>query len=647
MASEDFEPKSLALSAGSSSSVSPTADADLRAYIDELRNQFSPRRSLILINGPTFSFKAFNLDTAKNQGYYVYPPTGLQCLRAALKDLGIDVEIIDLNFLMLSELSHWPDGKPAPNLDDLLLSLLGNALSPWDGLPDGPIVGVSASVTVSNIFQIENHPFVQILEYLRERHQFITLAGGVIATNECKNLLIRNLAHFVVTGEGENKLCYLLRLLFDDGHAKAINGIFYQINRKIRESAGEKDAVSFCWDLVETYRDIPVEQYYQAGSLSPFSRMAGPKRRFATVQLVRGCRGNCTFCGVTPFMGRGPRAYSVDQVIGELKYLVHERGIQHVEFLDDDFLGRIHEAQDLLQRMIDEKLSITWAANNGLVAASLTPEVLRLISDSGCVGFRIGVESGNDEMLRQIRKPVTKPKLRKASQLLQSFPELFVVGCYIIGFKGETYQQILDTFHFCLDLDLSWAGFSVFQDMRDENVSTEFDTSVNDEQKAAKKVIDFVPTKAYEKGVLSGEEQIPDIHRIFARPRSELHNPAYLNEIWFACNFLANYVCNKYLRPGSNPSPFLHWTSALILSHPANPIIRLFHALAYVVDNQPARAQVYRTQAAELVAQSPYWQKRFADYLLAPVLADLPKDALELDRSLENIRQAYSDIIQH
>ncbi len=618
-------------------------DPRFEAYLARLKESFRPRPELILINAPTFSFSAFNLETAKNRGYYAYPPTGLQCLRAAQKELGIETRIVDLNFEILARLSSY-SGDIAPDLNELLRNILDEVLSPWDKAISAPLVGVSAGVTVSNIFETANHQYLQILRYLKDRQQFLTLSGGVIATNERQKLLDNELVHFVIAGEGENKLSYLLNQLFGGAALSPKPGIYFRDSLGTTETTGEKDTVTFRWNLVETYDGIPLTGYYKIGSLSPFSRMVGPDKPYATFQLARGCRGNCAFCGVTPFMGRGVRTYPVESVFKEIEYLVRERGIRHLEVLDDDFLGRPEAAKELLQRIIDSKVEITWAANNGLVATSLNSEMLDLLVQSGCVGFRIGIESGNEEMLRQIRKPATKPKLLQASRVLSPYSQLFVVGCYIIGFDDETNQQILDTFHFCLDLDLSWAGFSVYQNMREENINNEFETA-NQGEACQKRVIDFVPTKVYQDGIL--KEEVPDIHTIFSKDRGCLHNPKHLNEIWFAFNFLANYACNKYLRAGADPRPFLNWTRALILSHPANPVIRLFHGLGWAASGSPDRAEEPYRAANELVATSSYWQKRFSEYGLSPLSQQPPQSSIEVVDALQTVREKFRDILEH
>ena len=66
--------------------------------LNRIKAEFPFDNRVTLIHCPTFNFDSFNVEVAKNRAYYAYPPTGLQCLKAVLLDLGIQVDILDLNF---------------------------------------------------------------------------------------------------------------------------------------------------------------------------------------------------------------------------------------------------------------------------------------------------------------------------------------------------------------------------------------------------------------------------------------------------------------------------------------------------------------------------------------------------------------------
>lgn len=610
-------------------------------YLGQLRKEYDLTGKLSLVHCPTFSFEAFSTDVAKKKGYYAYPPTGLQCLMAALQNADINVDILDLNFKLLERACSASEFEKVH-----LESMLKDLLDEYFESQHVSIVGVSAGVIVSNIFGVRRHPFIQVLDYLKRRGQQIVITGGVIATNEWKTLLLKELTHFVFRGESENKIIFFLDELLKGKSGRSLSGIYFRANQTFYQTTGERDVVNFQWDLVESYKSIPVERYNTVGSLSPFSRMVGIDKRYGTVQLNRGCRARCTFCGVTPFMGHGVRQRSTSAVVSELKYLVSEQGIQHFEWLDDDLLRHRGALIEVLNKMIGAKLGVTWAANNGLIASSLDQELLRIMTDSGCVGFRIGIESGNDEILRKIRKPATKRTLIRAAKMLEKFPDLFVVGCYIIGFQNETYRQILDTFQFCLEMNLSWSGFSTYQTVRDStNVTEDFENDSDGHPPSNyEKISDFVPSKANSDGTISGRAN-RDIREIFEREIDQVHSKENLDEIWFAFNLLANYVDNRNLKPNGRPSQFIQWTQALQLSHPSNAVISLFLHLGYVILGDKSLATEQLRLTRQMLGHSEYWCNRFNQYSLDRVLAEAPANEAQVYKVLNSIRDEYRSLL--
>jgi len=618
----------------------PIAELDanqaFQKYLGQLKEQISTNQRITLIHCPTFNFDSLNTEVARNRSYYVYPPTGLQCLKAALSDLDVEVDILDLNYLLLKKICETEDE------DYLDLTPL---LDEYFDSNDVSVVGVSAGVTVSNVFNIERHPFVQTLNYLAAKGRYLVLTGGVIANNECHSLLRKDLTHFVFDGEAELKLRFFLGQWFGfEGHART-PGIHFKYENQMLETREDRDVVDFKWDVIATYNQIPVESYNEVGCLSPFSRMIGRERKYGTVQLVRGCRAHCTFCGVTPFMGVKVRHYSIDTVLTEIEFLVKERGVSHIEWLDDDLLVDREIAVQLFEKMIDRKFGVTWAANNGLIASSLDEELVRLMVESGCVGFRIGIESGNDQILRRIKKPASTTTLRKASKTLAKFPELFVVGCYIIGFQGERYEQILDTFKFSLEMNLSWSGFSVCQELQDNNVEGEFESDLkNGKPEGRKKIIDFVPSKeSTERAINPGKEQYDSI---FDLPGDAIPSPEQLNEMWFAFNLFANYIYNKNLRPEGSPGKFIRWVQVIQLGYPCNAVISMFLYLAYLLDGQSENASDQLERTRNNLKESEYWVKRFKQYGLDRVMEALPKDRQGAQKILQEFRDRCDSMME-
>ena len=627
-------------------------------YIKTLKNQFKLKKKVTLIQCPTFSFDDFQLEVAKNRGYLAYPPRGLQSLMQAIEDYKLEVRILDFNFLLLEKLSHESYNQKVD-----LNGMINDLLEEYFCINcDASVVGISTGVQVPNIFGSENHPYIQILNYFMENKQHVVLTGGPIATLEKEGLLKLKLAHFIFTGEAENKFKFFIDSLFGGEEVLPIPGIFFNSDDGISETKGEIDFVSPTSNLIPTYDQIEVGKYNKVGSLGPLSRMTDPDKKYAVLQMIRGCRGKCTFCELIDFRGKKVAQYSPSMVLEEMRFLVKEHGIKHFEWLDDDLLYSRKAITEFLNGIIHAKLNITWAQNVGVIGSSLNRDILKLMVESGCVGFKVGIETGNDERLKQIRKPSRKKNFVALSELLPEFPSLFVIGLYIFGFENETYGQIYETIRFAMDLNLSWNNIALLQITKkadvDEvtpemlqnalkkksqgSISNKTNDTFSKFQKSLEGVSNYNPSKEVNRQkdmLLSSNKYSPK--ELFNLPVNEIHNQENLKELWFAANLLINFIDNKNLKPEGNPKYLIKWLKALILTYPTHPIMHLFLSLAYVVngDSQLSRESHKKTQF--LLKNSGYWQFRFSQYNLNLILMNPPNKPNSVYEIMNQLNEQY------
>ena len=109
---------------------------------------------------------------------------------------------------------------------------------------------------------------------------------------------------------------------------------------------------------------------------------------------------------------------------------------------------------------------ITWAANNGLIIYSIDREVLTAMENSNCIGFKVGLESGNPEILKSIRKPLSLNTFFRFSELMADFPSMFASTNIILGLPTETFGQMLDTLMVCLKTRLDWTNYYLYQPIK-------------------------------------------------------------------------------------------------------------------------------------------------------------------------------------
>ncbi|MBI4064638.1 MAG: B12-binding domain-containing radical SAM protein [Elusimicrobia bacterium] len=614
-------------------------NTELINFLASFTERIDFSRKIVLIHCPTFNFETFQPEVLRNRGYYAYPPRALQCLAAAVADMGVKADILDLNYLLLKKLMSLDLSSPV-NLYDMLTGVVD---AYFKNNPGTNIFGVSTGVIVPNIFLAARHPFLEVLKHLKNNYQGLILAGGPCATIEAKNLVEGRWAHAVFKGEAEDRLCYLLRLLFGEQDLQPYSGICFLDGGNYAETAGSNAMVDFGRSIIDTYQTVRVEEYHKVGCLSPFSRMVGPDEPFATIQLIRGCRMRCSFCGLTQYRGSNKVCcYPSDLLFKEIEFLVKERGIKHLSWVDEDLLADRQAFAEILRRIIDAHFDITWSAPIGIIAVFLDDEILRLMAQSGCIGFRIGIESGNEEILLKIKKPATKKGLRAISQRLQSHPEFFVCGLYMLGFEGETYGQMFDTFKFALEMDLSWAHCTVYQEIK----GAESSAVACEENKAMKKAgcRDWLPSAQKIIGsskIISVSRKNLTAREVFGLPLASIHDPAIRQDLWFAFNLVVNYMCNKNLRPGENVDHFIRWTSGLQATYSDHPVISLFLSLAFLVRGDKSQADTQFKRTLCNLEKSETWLSRFGAYDLNKIIEAYPLNGGTVSDFLLDVVKGY------
>jgi radical SAM superfamily enzyme YgiQ (UPF0313 family) len=607
-------------------SISPSVadNAVLDAYCERVRQEISINKRLLLIQIPQVILASFNRETALKRSYYAFPPTGLQYLYEAIKQRGLDVRILDLNYELLKRVFEDPgfDHNDWPRLLEEVLDEF-----------DPGIVGVSC------LFDMAINPMLEVLARIRKRNRSVVIAGGVIATYEWKTLLARHLAHFVIRGEGENKLNFLLdRLGMENTASVATPGIFFN-DGQMRESNGPPDVVMVHGNLIDSYKLVPIETYSKYGSLNPYTRQSDKLGYpYAAIQLSRGCRAECTFCAVRDFMGKGVRGRSIDDVLAEMEFLYNEKGVRHFEWLDDDLLFFRREVKELLRRIIDKGWDIHWSANNGLISSSIDEELMDLMQRSSCIGFKIGIETGNEEMLKKVKKPGKHDKFLSFSKMLRKYPIPFVGGNFIVGLPNETFGQMMDTMRFAIEMELDWCAFTVCQIIRGASAFSEsgeyFEHQMSND---GANVVNFIPARQSSMGVIETVETIKHNMNVFSLNPLEVPSADQVKEVWFAFNIIVNYVCNKNLQPGGLPRKFIGWVETAQRAYPSNPYMHLFLALAHRLDDNDSAADSSLSET-RLCIKSDYWCARFTAFHLNELLDSFPQDAAAVHAALAALR---------
>lgn len=174
--------------------------------------------------------------------------------------------------------------------------------------------------------------------------------------------------------------------------------------------------------------------------------------RPAFVLSSRGCPDGCGFCSISTraSYGKTYRGRSAEDVVNELA-IISALGFNAVYFLDDNFAFDKKRVKEICEGIIKKNINkrLKWAAQ--CTAQSLDRDVIELMKEAGCSTVCMGIESGDNRILRKLNKNVTKERIREIVNILNE-KNVWLVAFFIIGNPTETRQEMLDSLNFCKEL---------------------------------------------------------------------------------------------------------------------------------------------------------------------------------------------------
>ena len=170
----------------------------------------------------------------------------------------------------------------------------------------------------------------------------------------------------------------------------------------------------------------------------------------------RGCKSRCTFClWPQTISGHNYRFRTVPKVIEEVKYILREMPEVKEIFFDDDTLADAHEHVVELSRELrklgfgTKGFPVTWGCN---AKANVPYNVLKEMKAGGCRVLLVGYESGNQQILHNIKKGLRTDVARQFTKDAHSLG-LTIHGTFILGLPGETLDTIEETINYAKELN--------------------------------------------------------------------------------------------------------------------------------------------------------------------------------------------------
>ncbi|MBF0624171.1 MAG: radical SAM protein [Magnetococcales bacterium] len=365
----------------------------------------------LLLMFPNQSWFKRDLATSHN-----VPPTSLCQLAAMVRDL-VKVRIVDCHFEDWSQ-ERFREYIATERPDYVGISVLTTEY------------GSTLDVTAAMVKAVD--PAI------------VTIAGGVHATTRSEQVMRNPDVDYLCRGEGEELLRELLLFLAGAGPRPASGLGYREDGRVVIQDRRVVEDINIlprpAYDLVDLPRYLNTDARYGP---TRFPRLPG----FSLV-ASRGCPYDCSFCQVDMIAGRKVRALEPLRIADELGFLIERYGIRSVVFQDDNLFALKKVAKPLMREMIRREMNLQWICPSFALFV-MDDEMLDLMQASGCVGVNVAIESGSPRVLKDIvRKPIKD--LNRVPELIARLKarDIWVLANFIVGFPGETWEEIRQTIHF-------------------------------------------------------------------------------------------------------------------------------------------------------------------------------------------------------
>lgn len=361
------------------------------------------------------------------------PPIGVAYLAASLRQAGHGVQVIDALGEGLFQYEPVPQNK----------SLVKHGLS-----DDAIVSRIPKNVQfigVSCMFSVE-WPYVR--ELIRKIRQHCPTAhiavGGEHITAEPAYVLDDCCeVDTCLRGEGEVTIVDLVNALESGRSLSKVDGIAFRQEggavffTEPRKRVFEVNEIARpAWDLVpiETYLDNRISFGVNLGRTMP-------------IVASRGCPYQCTFCSNPAMWTQLWRARSPQDVVDEIEDYMKRYDATSFDFYDLTAIVKKDWIVEMSSLLIERNLNITWQLPSGTRSEAIDEEVSRLLYASGCRYLNYAPESGSKEILEKIKKIVKTDRMLESMQAAVK-NGLGIKANIILGFPGETYGHVLETYRF-------------------------------------------------------------------------------------------------------------------------------------------------------------------------------------------------------
>ncbi len=293
-------------------------------------------------------------------------------------------------------------------------------------------------------FRAETYHFHDALAwmgYLKENLNIPVLAGGINLSLYPEETLSRKIIDYGIIGQAIETLPAFIKALETGAGLGNIPGLGYkQQDGKIIINPPQEQGIDFGSYPMPARHLLPNDKYYS---------FISQRKNFTIMLTSVGCPFSCTFCAI-------PSVYnvrSVQSVVNEVEVCYNDFHVREIDFFDAVFFMSKDRDIEIMRELKKRKLDLEWSCRSRVDLVD--EKILAQAADSGCRQIYYGIESVNPEVLKNVKKYISREKITRAIRLTKKFG-IRAMGFFMVGNPGDTVQSIRHSIEFAKDLDLDY-----------------------------------------------------------------------------------------------------------------------------------------------------------------------------------------------
>lgn len=178
----------------------------------------------------------------------------------------------------------------------------------------------------------------------------------------------------------------------------------------------------------------------------------------ATIMISRGCYNRCIYCTETLTYSKGVRYHSTEYIVKNIEYLMNNYSVEALTFIDSDFLADRNRIEEVCHMMIQDGISDRLKFCIQTRVTHLDASIIKLLRKAGCIKIELGIETINENQLKDIRKNITMKQSEEAIKLCNENGIKVQVNL-IRGMENEKVDSLYRTMNWIREMkvdNISW-----------------------------------------------------------------------------------------------------------------------------------------------------------------------------------------------